>query len=92
MTSMLVVDVYLRDVLESLITGDCRSITDFSWTKQLRYSVKHTLNQIYSLYISNRYYWEDDDCMVRQASATFGYGYEYLGNTPRLVVTPLTEK
>jgi dynein heavy chain len=76
MGALIVLDVHGRDVVTGLRNNDVKSIHDFEWSKQLRY------------------YWDSeiDDCIARQTVARFVYGYEYLGNGPRLVITPLTDK
>lgn len=40
-----------------------------------------------------RYYWEENDIMrVKMVTAVTDYAYEYLGNSLRLVITPLTDR
>ena len=78
---LLVVDVHARAVLESLEEDKCSRVDDFNWQKQLRY-----------YWTNNDVEGEKQDCWIGHSSAYVLYGYEYLGNQPRLVITPLTER
>ena len=39
-----------------------------------------------------RYYWLDDTVKVQQSNSWMPYGFEYMGATTRLVITPLTDR
>lgn len=41
-----------------------------------------------------RYYWQEDidNCVTKMSSASYVYGYEYLGAGGVLVITPLTDR
>merc|ERR1711990_853620 len=39
-----------------------------------------------------RYYWESNDLQVKMINSVLEYGYEYIGNSGRLVITPLTDR
>eukprot|EP00968_Pinguiococcus_pyrenoidosus_P011502 scaffold926_cov248-Pinguiococcus_pyrenoidosus.AAC.15 len=75
MGALITIDVHARDVMRAFVAKDVSSTAEFEWTKQLRY------------------YWDVqiDNILVRQTNTHFVYGYEYLGNNPRLVITPLTD-
>jgi dynein heavy chain, axonemal len=78
--ALAVVDVHARDVQKKMAEAGVSSISDFDWIAQMRY------------------YWSGDiskkegDLDVIMVSSKRKYGYEYLGNTFRLVITPLTDK
>ena len=80
MEALIVLDVHNREVVKQLIEARVTSITDFDYEAQLRY------------------YWEMKpdtkhfDTIVRMINASLDYNYEYLGNSSRLVITPLTDK
>ncbi|KAM9717113.1 dynein axonemal heavy chain 2 [Menidia menidia] len=76
--ALVTVEVHARDVIDKLAKAGCNDVNAFEWLCQLRL------------------YWEKDkedyDCIIRQTNTYFKYGYEYLGNSGRLVITPLTDR
>jgi dynein heavy chain, axonemal len=83
LSALVVMDVHARDVAVQLAEENIEgSPGHFSWLAQLRM------------------YWENTnaedpaqrDVATRMINASAVYGYEYLGNSSRLVVTPLTDR
>eukprot|EP01038_Epipyxis_sp_PR26KG_P008094 gene8094-10963_t len=80
------IDVHNRDVVAKMVDLGTHEVSDFEWMSQLRY------------------YWEDSwkdgqavkkgmkTLVARIVNARCLYGYEYLGNTMRLVITALTDR
>jgi len=73
---MITMDAHSRDIIENLYLEKVMNADEFQWQSQLKV------------------YWLEDkqDFILRIADASFKYGYEYLGNGPRLVITPLTDR
>ncbi|KAK3576323.1 hypothetical protein CHS0354_039732 [Potamilus streckersoni] len=74
--ALLTINVHNRDIVDDMIKDKVVKVDDFEWTKQLRYE------------------WDEytNNCQVLQSNASFQYGYEYLGCSSRLVITPLTDR
>ncbi|GAB1297122.1 Dynein axonemal heavy chain 17 [Apodemus speciosus] len=70
------IDVHARDVVAKMITAKVESSQAFTWQSQLRHR------------------WDEEKrhCFANICDAQIKYSYEYLGNTPRLVITPLTDR
>ena len=79
--ALVVMDVHARDVVSNLVKNKITSDKEFDWQAQLRT------------------HWEEDEtgekemtAIMKIMNATVEYGYEYLGNSGRLVITPLTDR
>ncbi|XP_029930046.1 dynein heavy chain 11, axonemal [Myripristis murdjan] len=70
------IDVHARDVVAKLIAQKVTTGQAFAWLSQLRHR------------------WDDETrhCYINICDAQFQFSYEYLGNTNRLVITPLTDR
>jgi len=86
LSALVVMDVHARDVVADMSTRDLEGLADapFAWTSQLRmYHEKGAEGALFE---------GEDTVNVRMMNASIEYGYEYLGNSSRLVITPLTDR
>eukprot|EP00741_Cyanophora_paradoxa_P004754 tig00000828_g4612.t1 len=73
---LITLDTHARDVIANMVRDGVSSEQAFGWQSQLRI----------------RWDEQEKDCFINICDAEFRYGYEYLGNGPRLVITPLTDR
>jgi dynein heavy chain len=76
--ALVVIDVHAKEIVHGFASEGIVDASSFEWISQLRY------------------YWEKDardseNLWVKCVQTSFPYGYEYLGNSMRLVITPLTD-
>ena len=73
---LITLDAHSRDITLKLYDFKVTDINHFEWQSQLRFE------------------WRDaeNDCFIMIVDAEFRYGFEYIGNGARLVITPLTDR
>ncbi|PBC30449.1 Dynein heavy chain 7, axonemal [Apis cerana cerana] len=77
-----------RVTLEALVTMDVHSRDVVSGLYEKRISQPTNFQWLAQL----RYYWIEDNLWSTMINTSLRYAYEYLGNTSRLVITPLTDR
>ncbi|VTZ67411.1 dynein heavy chain, putative [Plasmodium chabaudi chabaudi] len=78
--SLIILDVHTRDVIVSFIQKKISDNTSFDWQAQLKYY------WVYDKKINNY------TCEIKICDFKTKYLYEYIGNSGKLVITPLTDK
>ena len=68
--------IHSIDIVEQLQAEFCGSVGQWAWQRQLRYYDQGHAGEV----------------NVQMDNGIFSYSYEYQGNAPRLVYTPLTDK
>ncbi|KAM9335593.1 LOW QUALITY PROTEIN: dynein axonemal heavy chain 2 [Symphorus nematophorus] len=94
--ALVTVEVHARDVIDKLAKAGCNDINAFEWLCQLRLYWDKVCSVAQVQNNRQETVWKKErdlkDCIIRQTNTHFKYGYEYLGNSGRLVVTPLTDR
>ncbi|KAA0164767.1 hypothetical protein FNF31_02304 [Cafeteria roenbergensis] len=84
--ALTVIDVHARDVVHDMVRNGVKEVSDFDWMAQLRYYWIEQADEY------DRYGKDPMNLVPRIINSSKMYGYEYLGNSSRLVITPLTDR
>ena len=81
--TIITIDVHSRDVINDFCIQKIQDSGSFAWARQLKFNVKKQDKK------------NKDEFQLIQATIAdwaTNYNYEYVGNTGRLVITPLTDR
>lgn len=88
--------VHFRDILTTLLREKVCREDEFFWQMQLKFDMLNMLDVVYKAAHDSAGRGRLETNKLEVDCEVFGhhrsYGFEYLGNCPRLVVTPLTER
>lgn len=102
--ALVTVEVHARDVIDRLAKANCNDTSAFDWLCQLRLYWEKVRSEKtpgrrlllcdspINVFPAPFCQQDENDCIIRQTNTRFKYGYEYLGNSGRLVITPLTDR
>ena len=85
LSGLIVTSVNNRDIVKQMVEEDVNDVTDFKWLSMMRYYFQSTDKKKRNKNVQS-------SIMVSMVTSSLGYGFEYLGNYSRLVITPLTER
>ncbi|KAL0879698.1 hypothetical protein ABMA27_003413, partial [Loxostege sticticalis] len=104
--ALIVIEVHAREVTRTLVDENVKNVTDFQWICQLRYyqvvkpmyefeegesrEIYQDENRLDTLPYYRQF--SQNHCDVKALNSVFMYSNEYLGNSGRLVITPLTDR
>ena len=89
LAALTTIDVHNRDVVASMYANKVMDAESFDWLAQLRYYLCEAGS------ITSRETGEPTErleCQVKIVNSCLLYAFEYLGNSDRLVITPLTDR
>lgn len=84
LSALIVISVHNKDIVEKLIKNKVHEISDFEWISYMRYEWDNRWDPEKHI--------EKCPLKVKMVTSSLNYGFEYLGNVSRLVITNLTDR